>query len=229
MLLKIALEVLLCAIVVVGAVLGIKRGFVSIAAKPVKIIAAIAISVSLYATVSSAIVFPVIEAPVTNYISEFLYENCATIPAENVTEELPTLLKMAAGLANVDVENVASNAGAAVLDAIVEHLTAPVLNVISGLISFILVYFVASILLSIALWFLNLLFKDGVLGALNKFLGFVFGTSLFLIIAWGLAVVIELVFHLPAFESNELISTFEGGWIYRFFNTYNPIELLLSF
>ncbi len=229
MLLKIILEVLLCAIVVVGAVLGVKRGFVSIAAKPVKIIAAIAIAVSLYGTISTAIVFPLIEAPVTSYISEFLYENCASITAENVTEELPTLLKMAAGLANVDVETVANNAGSAVLDAIVEHLTAPVLNVISGLISFVLVYFVASIALSIALWFLNLLFKDGVLGALNKLLGFVFGTSLFLIISWGLAVVIDIVFHLPAFESNEMISTFEGGWIYRFFNTYNPIELLLSF
>ena len=229
MLLKVILEIVLCAIVLIGTILGIKRGFVSIAAKPVKIIASLAIAYSLFTAISVAVVLPMIEAPVTSYISEFLYENCSTITAENVNEELPTILKMAAGLANIDVETVANDAGNAVVEAIVAKLTAPVLDVISGLISFVLVYFAASIVLSIALWFINLLFQSGVLGALNKTLGFVFGTALGLIISWALAVIVELVFHLPAFESNEVIANFEGGWIYTFFNTYNPIELLLSF
>ncbi len=229
MILDIVIDVLLVAIVVIGAIVGIKKGFIKMAAKPVKFVASIALAFAICTSVADGFITPLIEAPITNYVSNFLYENCANLTAENAAEELPTLLKIAAAVFNIDVGEVTAGAGNAVLDAIVENLTAPVINVVSVIISFILVYLVATLVFSIVLAIINAIFSSGIFGVLNKILGFVFTGAVAFIASWALAVVLEFVFHLPMLEGVELINEFNGGFIYSFFNTYNPIELLLSF
>ena len=226
--LEIIIDIILCAIIVFGIVFGLKRGFILMAVRPVKSVAAFAIAIALCGAVASAIVTPIIEAPISNYVRDFLYENCSALTAENVNEELPTLIKIAAAVFGIDIGEIATD-GASVVDAIVENLTAPVISVISSIIAFIALFIVAKILLGIAIWLVSLIFSKGVFGLLNKVLGCVFGALASVLASWCLAVVLELVFHLPVFEGNELISAFEGGFVYKFFNTYNPIELLLSF
>ena len=229
MALDIIIDLILCAIIVLGAIIGAVRGFIRIAAKPVKFIAAIVIAFSLCNPVAEKVVSPVIESSVTNYSSDFLHEKCDEITPDNVEEELPTILKVAASIFDIDINQTIEEGVNNVVETIVSTLAAPVVNIISIGIAFIALYILSKIVLSLLLFLLDLLFSGGIVGKLNKFLGFLFTTIIAIAAAWGLAVLIAFVFNLPTFAENPAIQAFEGGFFYRFFNTYNPIELLLSF
>ena len=229
MAMKIIIDLVLCAIIAAGIVFGLKYGFVKMAAKPVKAVASFILAFSLASTVGATVIMPMIDAPITNYLKDFLYANCSGLTADNINEELPTLLKIAAAIFNIDINQATSNAGSDILDAIINNLVSPVISLISTIIAFFALYILAKIAFAIVFMMINFLFKNGVFGLLNKALGVVFAGLLSIIITWGVAVLLEIVFHLPAFEGNELLYNFEGGFFYKFFNTYNPIELLLSF
>ena len=222
-------DALLVLVVFIGTVVGYKRGFIGFIAKPVKFVLSLVLSFGYAGRFASAVVSPMIEAPATNYIKEFLYTNCQNITAGNVKDELPTMLKIAAATFNVDIEQVASDATGAVVDAIADKLTSPVIGVIAMVISFVVLLIVLNIALSIALFSIKMLFKNGVLGFFNKGLGLIFGFAFSFVVAWALAVGFDFVIHLPSLEANAWVQSFEGGAIYRFLNEYNPIELLLSF
>lgn len=227
--LEIIIDVILCALIVFGVVFGVKKGFINLAARPVKAVAAIVIAFSCCSALATSVVTPMIDAPITNYVKDFLYDNCSSLTAENINEELPTLIKIAAAVFGINVTDVAGNATTSVVDAVVENLTGPVINVISIIIAFVALYIFSKIVLNIAFWLIDLIFKRGVFGALNRILGLVFGAAVSILASWALAAILSVIFHLPIFEGNELIANFEGGFVYKFFNTYNPIELLLSF
>ncbi len=226
---KVIIEILLCAVIAAGAIIGAKRGFVTIMAKPVKVIASIALAFVLCKGVASLVVLPIIEAPITNYISEFLYANCSGLTAETISTELPTILKISAAIFNIDINALAREADGEILDAIVERLTLPAIEVISVIIAFVLTLVLLRILLWVMFGLVNLIFKGGIFGVFNRAFGLLFGTAISFVLAWAMAVFLQFIFHIPALESNEVIAGFEGGFFYNFFNTYSPIELLLSF
>lgn len=219
----------LVLVVLIGTVIGYKRGFVAFIAKPLKFVLSIGLSFGYATRFAASVVTPMIEAPATNYIKEFLYTNCQNITAENVKEELPTMLKIAAATFNVDVSQVANDATGTVVDALADKLTSPVIGVISTVISFVVLLIILNVVLSVAIGFIKALFKNGVLGFFNKGLGLVFGFAFSFVVAWALAVGFDFAIHLPVLADNAWIQSFEGGAIYRFLNEYNPIELLLSF
>ena len=226
---KYIIEIIIIAIFSVFAIIGLKCGFVKLAAKPVKFLLAIVLAFSLSSVVSEQVVTPIIEEPLTNYVSDFLYSNCEDLTGENLSEELPTLLKIAAVFANMDIEDGSLTTGEEVIEGIVESLIDPVIDMVSVIIAFIAVYFLSKIALWIIFGLINSLFKKGIFGVLNRILGFVFSGFVGVVAAWGFAVITELVIHVPALVDTPLIASFEGGFLYNFFNTYNPMELLLSF
>ena len=218
------IEILLWAIIAVGAALGIRSGFIRMAAKPIKFILAIVLAFSLCSSFAEGIVVTIIEKPITNYIYEFLTENCQNLSPENITEELPTVLKMAAGMYGVDLEELASQyAEMDIIGEITNILATPVIEIFSLIISFVLIYFISKLLITLTLALLDLIFSDGIFGALNKILGGVSGTILAVAAAWAVAVIVEFLFHINS-DGME-----NAGFLYTFFNTYSPIELLLSF
>jgi hypothetical protein len=194
------------------------------AAKPVKLILSLVLAFSLCASVAEGIVTPIIEKPITNYIYDFLVENCPELNIENVAEELPTVLKMAAGMYGINVEEiVAQNAGRDIIAEITAVLAEPVISILAIIVSFVLLYFVAKLLITLALALIDLIFSNGIFGALNKILGGVSGAVISFAVAWALAIFIEFLYHING-------SGLENpGFLYTFFNTYSPIELLLSF
>jgi uncharacterized membrane protein required for colicin V production len=220
---------MLCGIIVLGAIIGVVSGFVKIAAKPVKLIAAIVIAFSFCTPVAEKVVSPVIESSVTNYVSDFLDEKVDSLTPENVDEELPTILKVAAAIFGVDIKAVLEDNSENTVDTIVSTLAAPVVSIIAVVIAFIGLYILSKIGISLLLFLLDAVFKNGIFGIFNKILGFVFSTIIAIAAAWAMAVLISFVFNLPAFASNEAIRSFDGGFFFRFFNDYNPVELLLSF
>lgn len=229
MVLNVIIDLILCAIIVIGAIFGIARGFIKLAAKPVKFIAAIVIAFSLCNPVAEKVISPIIEESVTNYITNYLDEKVEELTPDNVEEELPTVLKMAAGIFGVDVKEVVEEGTGAVVETIVDKLAGPVVNILSVIIGFIALYILSKFLLTLLIFLIDLMFREGVFGVLNKALGFIFSTIISVAAAWALAVLLSFIINLPAFQTSEAIQEFTGGFFYNFFNTYNPIELLLSF
>lgn len=221
---SIFIEIILWLIITLGITLGIKTGFIKIAAKPVKLVLALVLAFSLCTSVAEGIVVPIIETPITNYIYEFLLENCPELNIENVAEELPTVLKWAAGMYGIDIEQlVAENAGRDIIAEITASLAAPVVEIFSIIIAFVLLYVISKLLVTLALAILDLVFSDGIFGALNRILGGVSGAILGVAVAWFVAVFLEFILHI------NLGGLEDPGLLYEFFNTYSPIELLLSF
>ena len=227
--LEISVDFILVAIVVIGIILGWRRGFVGIVAKPVKFAASLGISFGFAGAFSSAVILPMIESPASNYVKDFLYKNCSGITAETAADELPTVMKIAAAMFDIDITQVAQSSSGSVVDTIADKLTHPVISTVSVVISFFALLIISNIVLAIALAIIKMLFKKGVLGAFNKVLGLIFGFAFFFIISWGVAVIFELIINLPSVRVASWAADFEGGYVYAFLNEYNPIELLLSF
>ena len=229
MFLKIFFELILIGLLVGGSYYGIKMGFFNIAAKPIKIVLGIAFALSLCNVVGTHVVAPMIQAPITNYIKEFMYDNCSNLSPENVVEEMPTLLKMAGAAFNVQMVDMNGMTTDAVLENIIFNLTSPAVILISIVIAFILLYFIAKLAFSGGILLVNSVFDVGIIGKINRIMGFILAGLLAFLAAWALVGIVDFFFHLSIFDGVEAIRSFRGGWIYRLFNSLSPIELLLSF
>ena len=229
MLVNIIIDLIIAAIVIIGAVVGIKRGFVATVAKPVKWFAAIAIAFALCVSFADTVVQPMIEEPITNQISDYVSEKCADINGENANEKLPTLLKLSATIVGLDLSEITAIGTEEYITELVNQISEPATHLVSVIISFFLIYFASKILLAIAIAIINKIFQVGVFGFFNKILGFVFGTAFAFIIAWALTAVFGYVSSLAVFEGVEWLAEFNGGYIYKFFKEISPLDLLLSF
>ena len=222
---NLVIDLMLLAILLAGLVLGYKRGFVKTVAKPVKLVAVWACTIKSCSAVAARFIAPLIQSSVTEKLLEFLQENYKNITASNASEELPTLLKIAAGVFNIDIQQVVEDAGATLTQKLAETFTAPLVSLVSIVIAFVVLLIVFSVLFSIVLWIINGIFHIGPLLWFNRILGVVFGVSLAIIIAWVVSMVLGFVLGLPALSA----IGFEGGAVYRFFREYHPLDLLLGF
>ncbi len=229
MLINILIDTIIVAIIVGGAIIGVTQGFVSSVAGPVKWVASIVLAISLCTPVADALIFPMIEAPITNQISSFLIEKCGHITAQNVGEELPTILKIAAGFAGIDIASIGQDSTSEFIPQLVDKLAYPTIHLISVVISFFAVYFLSKIVIGILLSIISHAFDSGLLGVMNKALGLLFDTSIAFVSAWVLTSVFGYVISLPAFADTPWIASFDGGVVYKFFKGLSPIDLLLSF
>ena len=176
--------------------------------------------------ISTYIIEPMVRTPITSQIKGYLLENCPNINPLNASEELPTLLKLAASVMDIDVASLSSEN---IISEIVDSLAAPAVHFISVIITFIVLLFVCKILYSILLSIIASLFDKGAIGVPNKVLGLLFGLMEAFIICWLFSVIFDFFIHLSIFENVQWMSEFRGGILYRFFNKMNPVDLLLSF
>ncbi len=218
------IEIILWVILAIGVFLGAKNGFIHMAAKPVKIVLAFILAFSFSAAIAEEMIIPMIEAPITNYINGLLIENCPDLNIESVANELPLILKIAAAMYGINIEEiVAENAGRDIIAELTVTLSEPVVNILSVVISFVVIFVISIALIAVVLAILERIFSEGIFGLINRIVGGVAGAVLSLAIAWIIALLAELIFQIKA------IGAETPGFLYDFFNTYNPIDLLLSF
>ena len=103
---SLAVDAALVIVILIGMISGIKRGFVKTVAAPVKLVAAVAFAFKVCENISAKFIEPFISAPLSTQLRDFMYEKCSDLTVENVSTELPTLLKMSAGVFGIDVEEV---------------------------------------------------------------------------------------------------------------------------
>ncbi len=219
---SIIVDIVLVAVMAIIVISGVKRGFVKTVARPVKFFASFALAWSLCNYISVEFVEGLIKTPIANQLKDFLQENCANLTPENISSELPTLLKMAAGMLGINLEEMAQGSALSIVDVIVGKLTDQIVHVIGIIVSFIAVYFAAKIVLTLVIMLIDMTFRSGLLGVINRMLGFIFGAAFAVIVAWFAVVVAEFVMGFIGYD-------FDSGFIYEFFSNFNPIDLLLSF
>ena len=230
MITNIIFDLILLAILVIGAIIGIKNGFVYTVAKPIKFFAAIMLAFALAGFVGKCIVEPIIGPAITHKVSEILIDKYSEITASDAAAKLPTLIRLAAGLAGVDITEAAESAGASsVIEAIVVKVTSPLVTIIGRFLGFVIAYFVCKILLSLLLKIVNGIVNAGVVGKVNKTLGCIFTLFLAFIVCWMLTAISEFIFNIPVIASAGWVQRFTGGILYRFFRLFTPLDLLLSF
>ena len=223
-------DIIIVAILAVGAIVGIKNGFIDTIARPVKFVAALALAFSLAASIGNAIVEPIIGPAISHKLTDILVEKYSEITAATANESLPTLIKFAASLCGVDVAGVASGAdGISAIEAISQAVTAPVVDIMSTIFGFIIVYFASKIILNVIMLLINSMVDGGLIGAVNKTLGCVVTLFLAFIVVWALTSFSEFILNIPAVASADWVQGFSGGPIYKFFRSFTPLDLLLSF
>lgn len=227
---NIIVDIVIVIMLIIGFIWGWKSGFINTVAKPVKFVLTILIAFSLASWVGSAIVQPIVSEPVTVKLTEFLEEKCGEISAANANDQLPTLVKFAAALAGVNIDDIATEAGQHELVAkIIEAVSEPFLSVISTIIAYILLHIVVGIILTIIFAIINAMVEGGFVGFINKLLGSLIMTTLAAMIVWALCGISDLILNLPILAEQAWVQEFTGGIIYTFFKNLSPIDLLLSF
>ncbi len=223
-------DIIIVLIVLFGLILGISKGFIKTVAKPVKFVLALVIAFSFCANASVTFVEPLVREPLSNQIVNYIEEKSTELTPDNLDEELPTVLKIAATVFDIDIENLSDETTPdEIVAEIVDKLISPAIHLISTVISFFILYILASIVFSILLSIFNAVFDGGVLGLINKILGAVFSTALAIIIAWVATLIFTYVLNLPVMADKVWVQEFDGGFIFEFFNKFNPIDLVLSF
>ncbi len=229
---NIIVDIILVALLITGAIIGAVKGFVKTVAKPIKWVASLAFSFSVSPSLGDNVIKPLILTPVSNQLAEFLNERYAEITAENAGSSLPMLIRIAAGLCGININEVASNAENAdisVLNAVINSITDPVVGVISVIIAFIILYIASSLVLSLVIAIINAIVDHGVVGVINRILGCILTLVLSFMIVWLLASVFDTVIAIPTVAEAAWVQEFTGGWVYNFLKSFSPLDLLLSF
>lgn len=217
MLITIIVDLVLTSFIILGLITGIKRGFIKSVTKPLRSIGAFLIAYFSAKPIAINIVVPLLGGPLANQIESYINEHCS-----NADSELPTLVKFAAGLTGINIE------GATVAD-VIHTLTNPVVELISVVLTFVLLFFISKLLLTLLFKLLDSVFNSSVLAIPNKILGCVLNTFCGAIVAWCATIAFDFIIHLPMLEGQAWATEFSGGILYEFFLNFSPAELLLSF
>lgn len=220
-------DLVLIALIVIGSIVGAKRGFIATVAKPVKFVLSIFLAFTLDDFVADKLVKPIISSPINSKLSSFLLEKYSTITAAT-SRDLPLLVRIAAAMADIDPLYIEAE-GENYIIQLVDKITDPVITILALIIAWILLYIVLRIVLSLVLKLVNSMVKDGVVGVANRITGCIVTTVLAFAISWCVVSVSDFVFHTEALQSVGWIAEFKGGFLYDFYKSVSPLELLLSF
>lgn len=230
MVVDIVLDLVLIAILLIGAFVGYKIGFIKTVCRPLRGLLALVLAFFTASPIGNAIVKPLISTPIVNQLSAFLNERCGELTVENAAERLPTLIKMAMGICGLDInEIVASAGGETVAESIVLAVSDAFVGIVATIIAFIVLLFVFKMLMGLLISIVNGILDRGIVGLVNKILGCVVTFIFAFFVCWAISAIFESVIHLPVFVDSGWTDEFNGGFIYKFFKLINPIELLLSF
>lgn len=222
-------EFLIIAILIGGAYVGIRFGFIGMAAKPLKLTLSLYFAFSLCSSVGRGIIAPIIQKPISNYVKSYIYKHCSDLSPENVISEIPTLLKISGAAFDIDVDAIRGMTTDSVVREVVLKLTHPFVSIVAIVISFLILFFVGKLIVFLGISLVRRFCEDGVLSMINKAMGFVLAGFLSFCLAWAFVGITEFLFHSPLFSDLPTVSDFNGGFLFNFFNSISPLELLLSF
>lgn len=213
------LDLILPFIVVIGILLGYKKGFFATITKPLKIVFAVCLTILLAAPIINVWTRPYFAGKVQGWIAASMLENCPDITAETASDSLPLLIKLFAAVCDVDfgaAEQATTAEG--VINAIAEEIALPIGNLIAVIVTYVALFIVSLIFTKIMLAIIDKLVQKGILGKVNKFFGLLAG-GMFAMIAS--CIISNIAYKISPDFANGAISTF--------FRNINPFAILMKF
>lgn len=227
---SILFDIILVCMLLAGGFFGYTNGFVVTVARPVKFVLKLVIAFSLAGVIGSLIIEPIIGPAISHKVSSVLIEQYSDITAATANDKLPTLIRLAAGMCGVSVQDVATKAdGVAVIEAISDAVCAPVVELLGIIIGFVIAYYISKFLVELLMIFIDNLMNSGVTVTVNKTLGCAFSLLLAFVGCWVFTTFFEFIFNIPVIAATKGVSSFNGGPFYNFFRSFTPLDLLLSF
>lgn len=212
-------DIILLAILLIGFLLGYKRGFFGSITKPLKIVASICLTIIISSPIINAWTRPLFTGKVQGWIYESLSESFANSSADISAEQMPTMLKLFAEMFDLNVNSSGAEATSEeVLSALAEKMAAPIGNLIAVVVTYIALFIVFMLLLTVLIALLDVVFTRGILGKINKFFGLLLGGVIAMVVACVLANVVE-IFSADA----------TSGAITQFFKNFNPFAIMMKF
>lgn len=215
--LLIVVDIFLVAFMVLGFIIGLKRGFVKSVEGPLCFVGALTVAYLLSNPISVNIVEPMIGASLTNQLSDYLASNYSEPGAE-----LPTLIRLAAGIVQFDLEG-------KTIEQIIVEIAAPTVHVVTLIIVFVILLFVSRLLFRLLFKILNSFFNSSILVVPNKIVGCALNTLLGAVFAWVAVLMFNFIIHLDSMSGVAWAAEFTGGPIYNFFLNLSPLDILLGF
>jgi uncharacterized membrane protein required for colicin V production len=205
--------------VLIGALVGCKVGFFKSIAKPIKIIAAISLTVCLAAPIIDAWTRPFFVEKAYGWIFGAIMEKCPELTQETAATGLSPFLMLLAKIFSVDVSGAASEAEGAeeIIGAVSSAIAAPVGNLIAVVVTYIALFILMLIFLGILISLLDKCLNSGPLEVVNRILGFVLGIVVASVIACTVANII-----------GRFTAGVPGGFVYNFFKGINPFEVVVK-
>ena len=210
-------DVILVSFVLIGFIIGLKRGFIRSVQAPLCFVGSLASAYMLADPVSVNLIEPMIGASLTKQLSEYLMSNCSDPSAE-----LPTLVKLAAGIVNIDLEG-------KTIEQIILEIASPTVHVVTVIIMFIVLCFVSKLVLKLAFKILDSIFNSSILVIPNKIIGCALNALIGAVFSWVTVFVFNFVIHLDSMSEVAWAQEFVGGPVYNFFLNLSPLDLLLGF
>jgi len=222
------LDLLLVGILAMGVFLGIKKGFVKAVEKPLKPLLAVLFASTFSRAFAVWAVEPIIGVPIFNQIRDFLCDKCINAGLDGSSNEFPTLIKAIAALVGIDLQSVDGSSSDA-LAALSEKLATPIVNIVTAVISFVVLLILGRLLLALLFAVVNKAMNFGALQVVNRILGVIVCVFFSIFMVWGAVLLFDFLISIPYIAETEAIQNFTGGIIYKLFKQFSPLELLFSF
>ena len=211
------LDFILILIPLIALFIGAIKGFFSISTKLVKIVLAIFLTILVAPDIIASFTGPYFTNLIRESIAEYLTVNYPDITAAESVDALPSLLRLAVSVFNIDLSSAGETAGSAVISDVSVLVSEPLGNFAAAVVTYVVLFLAFIILISVVLLILGALFKKGPLMIIDKILGVLF-----------MAAVSLLVCCLVSTVTGMIASDFTGGAVYEFFRDFDPISLLFS-
>ncbi len=214
---NIIVDIVIILLLILGGFVGYKKGFIKSLKRPIRLFGGFILSFSLCNAVSVGIIEPIVKAPISTKIEEYVFEHFMS------GGEYPTIIRIAAALMDVDLSSAES------VEQIINSVLDPTVHFISVIIAFVLIYILSKLFLSLLVSLVSLIFDKTILSMPNKIIGCIFCTLATFVFLWMGVSVLDFIVKLPVFEGTSFATNFTGGAVYSFFRSFSPLDLLLSF
>lgn len=210
-------DFVLLAIMLIGMILGYKKGFFGSITKPIKLIASFSLTVVIATPVLNSWTRPLFVEKVRVWIYDSLINSLPEISAD-ATDSIPAALKIFAELFKVDLGGLDASAGTeAVINEVASKMALPIGNLIAVIVTYLALFLVILLLLKILIALLDVIFTKGLLGKINKILGLLLGMVVTTVVC---CIIVSLVGKI----SYEAVA----GPVCQFFMNFNPFSLLMK-
>ena len=195
MLLTVIVEVILLGILIGGSYVGYKKGLFAIALKPCKTIICLGLSFVFCKTVGELVFMPMVSSYIFDKTSDIKIGHSEYIPAMSALEQAVVTNATSLGL--------------------------QVAQIVSSIFAFVLLFILARTLVSLLIYGANSVFSYGIVGRINRVLGFLCAGVVSLATAHLFTLGSQYLFSFEEFQNSELTEGFSGGLLYRLFLRLN--------